>query len=157
MSTQTVNPHEVLTKIMLTVFRVNARLLEKGDQLVGPLGLTSARWQVIGAIAIAGQALTCPQIAATMGITRQGAQKQLNLAQQDGLVVAQGNPRHERSPLYALTEEGGRLYAAAMVSQVAWAKDLSKGLEGLETTLQVLGELEARLQSASLPLSRIKP
>ena len=34
----------ILTEIMLTVFRVNGRLLEKGDQLVEPLNLTSARW-----------------------------------------------------------------------------------------------------------------
>jgi len=158
-SSQAANPHDVLTKIMLTVFRVNARLLEKGDQLVAPLGLTSARWQVIGAIALAGQALTCPQIAVAMGVTRQGTQKQLNLAQQDRLIVAHANPRHERSPLYELTDEGRRLYDAAMVSQVVWAKALAKGVtpEVLETTLEVLNELDIRLQSTALPLSRVNP
>ena len=144
---------------MLTVFRVNARLLEKGDQLVAPLGLTSARWQVIGAIALAGQALTCPQIAASMGVTRQGTQKQLNLAQKDGLIVAHVNPRHERSSFYGLTEEGRRLYDAAMVSQAAWTQALAKGVtpEELETTLHVLNELDIRLQSTALPLSRVNP
>ena len=44
----------VFTEIMLAVFRVNGRLLEKGDQLVLPLSLTSARWQVLGAVALAG-------------------------------------------------------------------------------------------------------
>jgi len=151
-SLQSANPHEVLTKIMLTVFRVNARLLEKGDQLVAPLGLTSARWQVIGAIAMAGQPQTCPQIAAAMGITRQGAQKQLNLAQKNGLLLAHANPRHERSPLYELTEEGKRLYDAAMVSQAVWANNLSKDTnpQELKITLQVLNDLDARLQSTAL-------
>ena len=143
---------------MLTVFRVNARLLEKGDQLVAPLRLTSARWQVIGAIVLAGQSLTCPQIAAAMGITRQGTQKQLNLAQKDGLIVVHVNPRHERSFLYELTKEGRRLYDAAMVSQSAWAKALAKGVtpKELETTLHVLNDLEVRLQSTALPPLRRK-
>lgn len=159
MSTPTAHPHEILTKIMLTVFRVNARLLEQGDQLVAPLGLTSARWQVLGAIALAGQALTCPQIAAAMGVTRQGTQKQLNLAQQDELIVALANPRHERSPRYDLTEEGRRLYDAAMASQVVWAKALAKDArpEALNTALQVLNELDSLLQSTALPQSKANP
>ena len=85
---------DTLTEIMLEIFRVNARLLEKGNQLVAPLGMTSARWQILGAIAFSKQASSCPQIAVAMGITRQGAQKQLNLAHEDGLVTPQENPRN---------------------------------------------------------------
>lgn len=144
---------------MLSIFRLNARLLEQGDQLVAPLGLTSARWQVLGAIALAGQACSCPQIAAAMGISRQGAQKQLNLAQQDGLIVTHANPRHERSPLYELTEQGRRLYDAAMAAQSVWARSLAVDVapNSLETALQVLNELELRLQSKPLPPAGVTP
>ena len=96
----------ILTEIMLTVFRVNGRLLEKGDQLVEPLNLTSARWQVLGAVALAGKPLSAPQIAEAMGMTRQGAQKQLNVLEQFGFFERSSNPRHQRSPLYDLTELG---------------------------------------------------
>jgi DNA-binding MarR family transcriptional regulator len=142
---------DALTEIMLSVFRVNARLLEKGDELVAPLGLTSAKWQILGAIAIAGKALTCPQVATTIGITRQGAQKQLNLAQKDGLITALPNPHHLRSVLYELTEAGMRCYESAMAYQAPWAQALAQGMavEDLATTLKVLNELHERLDTSA--------
>jgi len=138
---------------MLEVFRLNARLLEKGNQMVTPLGMTSARWQVLGAIALYGKAVSCPQIAATMGVTRQGAQKQLNLAYEDHLVAIQNNPRNLRSPLYELTAAGRSVYDKAMNLQSIWAKSLEQGIKPSDwkTTLAVLRELDSRLQSTPLP------
>jgi len=40
----------VLTDLLLTLFRANNLTLTWGDRLVAPLGLTSARWQVLGTI-----------------------------------------------------------------------------------------------------------
>ena len=68
-----------ITQLTLTVFRLNGMLLHWGDQVVEPLGLTSARWQMLGALALASTPLTAPQVGEAMGVTRQGAQKQLNL------------------------------------------------------------------------------
>ena len=39
-----------LTELVLTVFRVNGLLLDAGDRMTKDLGLTSARWQVMGAL-----------------------------------------------------------------------------------------------------------
>lgn len=143
-----------LTGIMLSVFRVNARLLEKGDELVAPLQLTSARWQVLGAIALADGPLTAPQIASAMGVTRQGVQKQLNLAMQEGWIQPDENPRHERSPLYALTRAGRRVYDAAMTLEQNWSEALSVGLDAgeLAVALRVLKALEERLAATPLPV-----
>ena len=41
-----------LTDVIIGVFRLNGALLVCGDALVADLGLTSARWQVLGAIAL---------------------------------------------------------------------------------------------------------
>jgi hypothetical protein len=41
------------TELILETFRLNGLLLEAGDRLVADIGLTSARWQVLGAIALA--------------------------------------------------------------------------------------------------------
>ena len=101
---------EALSDLALAVFRLNGALLRCGDDLVAPLGLTSARWQMLGAIALAGHPLTAPQIGDAMGVTRQGAQKQLNLLRDQGLVAAKPNPAHQRSPLYTLTPTGEALY-----------------------------------------------
>jgi DNA-binding MarR family transcriptional regulator len=104
---------QAITRLALTVFRLNGVLLHWGDQLVAPLGLTSARWQMLGAIALADAPLTAPQIGEAMGVTRQGAQKQLNLLLEQGLVAMRPNPAHRRSPCYALTPQGRSLYRRA--------------------------------------------
>lgn len=39
-----------MTELVLETFRLNGRLLASGDKLVEPFGLSSARWQVLGAI-----------------------------------------------------------------------------------------------------------
>ena len=139
----------VLTDIMLAIFRVHGRLLEKGDELVRPLRLTSARWQALGAVALAGSPRSAPQIAVSMGMTRQGAQKQLNALVREGFFEQRPNPRHERSPLYALTALGLRAYAAAMALEVVWARALGEGLplQDLKQTLCALDALYARLDS----------
>jgi len=149
---------EVLTEIMVEIFRLNSLLLEKGNQMVTPLGMTSARWQVLGPLALAGDTMSCPQIAAAMGISRQGAQKQLNLAAEDQLLAVHENPRNLRSPLYELTPAGQKVYDKAMSLQSVWSKALARGvaLSDCQTTLGVLRELEGRLQSTPLPKQGVR-
>jgi DNA-binding MarR family transcriptional regulator len=138
---------KLLADVMVLVFRLNGRLLERGDRLVEGLNLTSARWQVLGALSLAGQPLTAPQIADAMGITRQGAQKQLNLLTDEGLLERRPNPSHERSPIYVLTDAGARAFAEADRLCDLWAADLGQVFseEALHTTETVLAELLARL------------
>jgi len=136
-----------LIEIMVQVFRLNGRLLDVGDRLVGPAGLTSARWQVLGPVALAGRPLTAPQIAQAMGISRQGVQKQLDLLHAEGLMERRPNPAHERSPLHALTPAGEAAYAEAMRRCRLWAADLAAGLDGdgVLATRQMLACLLERL------------
>ena len=110
---------ESLTELTLAVFRLNGLLLQWGDRLVGPIGLTSSRWQMLGALALRGKPLTSPQVGDVMGVSRQGAQKQLHALEALGLVEPQANPAHKRSPLYALTPQGRRLYGRA---EQLWAQ-----------------------------------
>ena len=115
-----------INDLTLIVFRLHGMLIQWGDRLVEPLGLTSARWQILGAIALAGQPLTAPQVGAAMGTTRQGAQKQLNLLLSLGLVESSSNPAHRRSCLYMLTPPGQRLYMQAEKLWIAKAAELAK-------------------------------
>jgi len=66
--------------------------------------------------------LITPQIAEAMGITRQGALKQLNRTLGEGLFNIHQNPRHTRSPLYTLTEEGRQAFDKAMALQACVRK-----------------------------------
>ncbi|MBL0371723.1 MarR family transcriptional regulator [Rhizobium sp. KVB221] len=149
---------QALTDIMLAIFRINGKLLAQGDTVSAPLGLTSARWQVLGAIALSDRPQSVPQIAETMGITRQGAQKQVNLLEADGLALAMPNPRHKRSPLYHLTEAGIGTFANINNRHTMWANRLSDGMatSDLQRTLEVMGSLEARLEIVD-PLKASEP
>jgi DNA-binding MarR family transcriptional regulator len=142
---------QTLTDLTLTVFRLNGALLQWGDRLVEPLGLTSARWQMLGAIALARAPLSAPQVGESMGVSRQGAQKQLNLLVEQGLVESFANPSHRRSPLYRLTARGQHRYeqaqalwqtrAAALGARISTARSVAtiSTLEGLLRQLQITG------------------
>src|SRR6266540_2967932 len=94
------------TDVVLGVFRTNGFLVAAGDQLAAQEGLTAARWQALGALALANRPLTVPQIARRMGLTRQAVQASVNRLLSEGLVEADENPDHRRSPLMHLTELG---------------------------------------------------
>lgn len=134
---------QAVTELALLVFRLNGTLLHWGDALVEPLGLTSARWQMLGAIALAGRPLTAPQVGQAMGVTRQGAQKQINLLLDLGLLEAQPNPANQRSPLYVLTPRGRRVYERAVRLWMDHAARMAAGLpvaklNGAVTTLEAM-------------------
>jgi len=134
---------ESLTATVLAIFKANGQLISWGDRFVAPFGLTSARWQMLGALAFAGEPIATPRIAYSMGVTRQGARKQLNLLLAEGLVCKRHNPFHKRSPLYELTDEGRRTYEAVQAAWNEHAKSLSGSLsqDDLETTLRTLARL----------------
>ncbi len=120
---------DLLTETVLAVFRTNGRLIDWGDKFVTPFGLTSARWQMLGALAMSKQPLTAPQLAASMGVSRQGAQKQLNLLVAENLVSQLPNPHHRRSPYYELTKSGMKIYTTIEQKWNTHTTKLSAGLD----------------------------
>ena len=135
--------HEQLTATVLALFRAHGRLIEWGDVFVAPFGLTSARWQMLGALALAGAPASAPAIARQMGVTRQGASKQLALLERDRLVAKRANPAHKRSPLFALTEAGERIYDAVQTAWQAHARSVCAAIpdDDLAATLRTLTAL----------------
>ena len=112
----------------LETFRLNGRLLATGDALIADLGLTSARWQVIGAISLSPVPLPVAHIARNMGLTRQAVQRLANDMERDGLVRFAPNPHHDRAKLVLLTRKGKAAFAGAMERQGPWADSLVAGL-----------------------------
>ena len=137
----------MLTELMLEIFRVNGTLLTNGDELVKELGLTSARWKVLGALSLSGEPMTVAQIAKVMGQTRQGVQRLADVMERDGLITYKENPFHKKAKLAELTPLGIELYAKAHSRQVPWANGLSEGLgeEELYSALEVLKKLREKL------------
>src|SRR5688500_4125280 len=105
------NDFDALTRVVLAVFRAHQALVADGDRLAAAWRLNSAKWKTLGAIALAPSPPTAPQIGRSMGLSRQGAQKQLDLLIQAGLVSRVANEADARAPLYRLTRKGETVYA----------------------------------------------
>jgi DNA-binding MarR family transcriptional regulator len=140
---------EAATDVILSTFRANGLLLGSGDLLAGNEGLTSARWQVLGAVALAERPLTVPQIARRMGLTRQSVHATVGRLVESGLIELVPNVDHRRSPLVRLAELGKAKYQAMDKRQAAWVNRLAAGLarSDLEITAGVLEELCRRLEN----------
>lgn len=137
-----------VTELILEVFRLNGRLLEAGDGLVRHLGLTSARWQVLGAIDVAAAPLPVAHIARNMGLSRQAVQRLVHEMENDGLLRLAPNPHHERARLVLMTDRGAAAFRAAMADQRRWAGDLTEGVsaEQLGEAAGLLRRLRAHLE-----------
>jgi len=93
------------TGLVLDLFRVNGLLLTAGDRLVAKLGLTSARWQILGAIVAAERPQPVAWIARDLGAYRQNVQRIINDLRREGLVAFEANPHHRRAQLVVLTDK----------------------------------------------------
>lgn len=139
---------EALTGLILDLFRANGLLLTAGDRLVASLGLTSARWQIMGAIVDAERPEPVAWLARNLGANRQNVQRIVNDLERDGLVVFETNPHHRRAQLVVLTDKGRQVYDAAGRLQVPWVNGLSDGLsvKEIEIAHRVLNALRDRLE-----------
>jgi len=140
---------DAATAVVLEIFRVNGLVLADGNRLAVAEGLTAARWQVLGAVALAGRPLTVPQIARRMGLTRQAVQESVNRLLAEALAEARDNLDHRRSPLIGLTELGSQKYTAIDQRQSRWINQLAAGLQitDLAAAARVLRDLGDRLES----------
>jgi len=136
------------TELVLETFRFNGRLLSAGDRLVGELGLTSARWQVLGAIALSPVVETVARLARNMGVHRQGVQRIVNELAKEGLVEFRPNPHHRRANLVVLTRHGRETYEKAGRLQIPWINSLSEGLaaEDIALATRILQSLRKKLE-----------
>ncbi len=139
---------EALTSLVVEVFRLNGDLLAAGDALIGDLGLTSARWQVLGAVSFSPVPLPVAHLARNMGLTRQAVQRQVDEMCDDGLVTLSTNPHHRRAMLVVMTDAGKAAYRAAMSRQEGWSDAVAADLppEGIEAAGELLRELQRRLR-----------
>ncbi len=152
------NPHHTepgaaLTQVVLTVFRANGALLSAGEKLAGEVGLTSARWQVLGAVEMADRPLTVPQIARRMGLARQSVHATVRAMVELGLLSLVANVEHQRSALVTSTPEGQRIYRSLQVRQAKWINALAADLDpaDVRSASRVLHALLERLDQTPQP------
>lgn len=140
---------ELFTTIVLKAFKLNGLLTQIGDVMCAEFGLTSARWKVLGAlVAGAGRPMTVPQIARSMGQTRQAVQRLANEMVEAGFLSWQDNPDHKRAKLLIITEQGQEVFKNLWERQVPWANELGRqaSFADLQTTWEVLCKLSTALE-----------
>ncbi|WP_322514677.1 MarR family winged helix-turn-helix transcriptional regulator [Rhodopseudomonas palustris] len=134
--------------LVLEVFRLNGALIRFGDALVKPLGLSSARWQVLGSIAHGGGTFPVARLADNMGLARQSVQRIVDELAEAGLVDFAPNPAHKRARLVVMTPRGQRVFARATELWRPVADAMASGLAAreLRKTTDNLAALRGRLE-----------
>ena len=129
--------------LVLSIFRLNGLLIAEGDAMTEKLGLTHARWKVIGAVALSQNGLTVPGIARVLGQSRQAVQRITDVMASDGLLEYSSNPKHKRSVLVLLSDQGKEVYNTLRDVQDPWAIDATGEIpaEELETALRLIQRL----------------
>lgn len=133
--------------LVLEVFRLNGALIRFGDALVKPLGLTSARWQVLGSVAHGRGTFSVARLADNMGLARQSVQRIVDELAEAGLVGFAPNPAHKRAKLVLLTPRGERVFkqASELWAPVADAMIAGADPRQLRKTREALIALRERL------------
>ena len=104
---QTTSPQYEITWLIRRLFRAMAQL---ADTYLRAHGLAAADRAVLEFL-YPDEALSVPDIAARYQVSRQHIQVTVNALLEDGFVVSRPNPRHKRSPLFALSHVGRELFS----------------------------------------------
>lgn len=131
--------------LALAVFAANGRLISAGNELVAHLGLTSAWWQVLGALRYSPVPLPAASIARNMGLTRQAVQRVVDVLADKGLIEFQSNPHHRRAKLVVLTAAGMKAVtnAEAVVAPLDQAIANKVGADRISQAIKTLEEMDA--------------
>ena len=100
------SPQYEVTWLIRRLFRALAQL---ADTYLQAHGLTAADRAVLEFL-YPEAALSVPEIAARYQVSRQHIQVTVNTLLEDGFLETRPNPRHKRSPLFALTQVGRELF-----------------------------------------------
>jgi len=109
---------EELHNLFHEVFLLHDALVQVMDAVHERAGLRTSQCKVADAIERLGAA-PVPEIAASLGVSRQFVQTTCNEMEKAGLIGFRASPRHKRSKLASLTEKGRRVVARAGGAEAA--------------------------------------
>lgn len=142
-SQQVAERARTLTMLVDEIFRLNAAFLAEGDLLAAQVGLTAARWRVLGMLA--NESASVAEIARRRGLKRQSVQESVERLERDGMVVRLPNEADRRAPLVVLTERGRTAIRDIEPIRAEWAQKRADGINiaHLQTTLASLQKLRS--------------
>jgi DNA-binding MarR family transcriptional regulator len=134
------------TELILEVFRLNGLLLAEGDRITRPVGLSSARWQVLGVVE--HEPTPVAHVARIMGLTRQSVQQTADTLAKEGFITYTDNPHHRRAKLMNITPKGRKALDYVQQRQRDWASQIEEeqNLERLKTAVMLLQHVSETLE-----------
>lgn len=121
-------------RLIFEILRLANRLGDAGGALIADLGLTPARWQVLGTLRFLGRPETVAGLARRLGLARQSVQRVADDLRRAGLVERIANPADRRAPLLRMTDAGRAAAEEAEARRQPWTADLAAALEGRDIT-----------------------
>ena len=143
------DPQAILSDLALTTFRLNGQVLALAEDLARPVGLTAARWQVLGAVL--SEPLPVSTIARDMGMARQSVQRIADILVDDGLAAYVDNPAHRRAKLLTPTKDVLTAVRRINPAHARAAAELvaTLGADRATEVVQALHDLSAALAQTS--------
>lgn len=123
-------PDDPLSRLSLSIFRLNGLLMWNGDRITGSIGQSSARWQVLGRVGDRPQ--TVAQMAREMGHARQSVQRLADVLAKEGLVIYKDNPADQRTRLLELTPHGAEILAEIYAQYEQWSRHMLTKLDTMQ-------------------------
>jgi DNA-binding MarR family transcriptional regulator len=133
---QTRSPQYEVTWLIRRLFRAMAQL---ADRYLRAHGLSAADRAVLEFL-YPEYELSVPEIATRYQVSRQHVQVTVNALLEDGFLESRSNPRHKRSPLFALTRVGRELFSRIRTAESELLDALFAGIPmaDIECTRQTL-------------------
>lgn len=133
------SPRYEVTWLIRRLFRALAQL---ADGYLQAHGLSAADRAVLEFL-YPDAALSVPEIAARYQVSRQHIQVTVNTLLEDGFLESRPNPRHKRSPLFALTHVGRELFNKIRAAEAEMLDALFDGIpaDDVECTRRTLKTL----------------
>jgi DNA-binding MarR family transcriptional regulator len=133
---------DVWTAFAMSIFKINGLLILAGEDIVRPIGQSSARWQVLGRVF---EPQTVASLAREIGHARQSVQRITDVLEAEGLVAYKDNVSDRRARLVELTPEGLKVLKAIYRRQVKWSEKLMadldpRQLKEIANALEVIGQ-----------------
>ncbi len=120
---------ERLTELIGEVFRLNAALIQIGNELTEPFGLTSARWQLLAALSLGSEIVTVSELARKMKLTRQSVQRIVNELIAEEILEMIDNPNDQRAKRIWFTSSGREVLEQVDRSHASWVNALSDTID----------------------------
>lgn len=133
--------------LVAEVFRTKVLMLQGAERLARSVGLTSARWQILGLVANGPAPVA--HVARMVGLTRQSVQQIADAMEAEGLVVFVENPHHRRAKLLQPTAKAREALARLRPREIDFANAMGRrhSREALETALALLRQTRQDLET----------